>query len=86
MMLQSSISLVEIKNSLIYDFKSESELVKEIEKLSLNFTSKRERLNDYLTDRKMVSAYSCFYLLTNMPKLKACFEKLAFDFDKYNLA
>lgn len=75
-MTQSVVSLDRIKNSLIFKFKSESELMKQIEKLSLNFTQKREKLNEYLSDEKMVAAYSCFYLLTNLPKLKASFELL----------
>ena len=59
---------------LIYKFKSESDLVKAIEELSLKFTQKREQISDYLKDERLTSAYTAFYLTTNMPKLEAVFK------------
>ena len=82
-MKQSVISLSNIKEALLYDFSSEAELVKHIGRLSENFTSKRERLNEYLDNRKMVAAYSCFYLLTNLPKLESALKKINFCLEDY---
>ena len=59
---------------LIYKFKSEHDLVKAIEELSLKFTQKREQISDYLKDERLTSAYTAFYLTTNMPKLEAIFK------------
>ena len=59
---------------LIYKFKSESDLIKAIEELSLKFTQKREQISDYLKDERLTSAYTAFYLTTNMPKLEAVFK------------
>lgn len=59
---------------LLYQFKNEHELIKAIEELSLKFTQKRERLSDYLKDERLTSAYTAFYLTTNMPKLEAVFQ------------
>lgn len=59
---------------LLYEFKSEHDLLKAIEELSLKFTQKRERISDYLQDERLASAYTAFYLTTNIPKLKAVFE------------
>lgn len=56
---------------LLYEFKSETELVRSIEEISQKFTVKRERIEDYLNDARLVSAYAAFYLLTNIPKLEA---------------
>jgi ribosomal protein RSM22 (predicted rRNA methylase) len=56
---------------LIYEFKNERELVAAIEEISLKFTKERESISDYLQDPKLVSAYTAFYLLTNVPKLGA---------------
>lgn len=59
---------------LLYQFKSEHDLVKAIEELSLKFTQKREKIGDYLKDERLTSAYTAFYLTTNMPKLEAVFD------------
>jgi len=63
------ISLSAISPYLIYPFKSEHELVEAVLELSEKFTKKRERISDYLQDPKLISAYTAFYLLTNVPKL-----------------
>lgn len=71
--------LNELLPFLIHDFKSESDLIKAIEELSLKFTQKRERIGDYLQDPRLTSAYTAFYLTTNLPKLKAVFEWMPTD-------
>lgn len=64
-------NLSELSPYLLYSFKSEQELIKAIEELSLKFTQNRERIEDYLKDPRLVSAYAAFYLTTNIPKLEA---------------
>jgi len=59
---------------LLYKFKTEHDLIKAIEELSLKFTQKREHISDYLSDERLTSAYTAFYLTTNMPKLQAVFK------------
>lgn len=54
---------------LLYDFKSEADLLKAIEEISLKFTRERDKISDYLSDPRLVSAYTAFYLVTNLPKL-----------------
>lgn len=72
-----------IQQFLLYEFKSESELIKEINLLSENFTSNREEIEKYLKSEKSVSAYVCFYLLTNIPKLNKSFDLMKLDFSFY---
>lgn len=55
---------------LLYEFKSENDLVKAIEEISLKFTKERNKIGDYLKDPRLVSAYTAFYLLTNIPKME----------------
>lgn len=59
---------------LLYQFKSEHDLIKAIEELSSKFTQNRDKISDYLKDERLTSAYTAFYLTTNMPKLPAVFE------------
>lgn len=56
---------------LLHAFKSESDLVRAIEEISLKFTKERDFIGDYLQDPRLVSAYAAFYLSTNLPKLAA---------------
>ncbi len=63
--------LSDLLSHLLFDFKSESDLLRAIEEISLKFTKEREFISDYLKDPRLVSAYSAFYLTTNIPKLKA---------------
>lgn len=63
--------LAEILPHLLYQFPHESDLLKAIEELSRKFTTEREKIGDYLRDERLVSAYTAFYLLTNVPKLRA---------------
>jgi ribosomal protein RSM22 (predicted rRNA methylase) len=65
---------------LIYNFKNEHELIRAIEEISLKFTQKREDINDYLNDPRLVSAYAAFYLTTNVGKLKSVLNWLPVEF------
>lgn len=56
---------------LLYSFPSESDLVKAIGELSEAFTTDRSKIHRYLSDPRLVSAYTAFYLTTNLPKLRA---------------
>lgn len=69
-----NLSLKEILPHLIYTFRSEAELVKAIAEISNNFTKNRENISVYLNDPRLVSAYTAFYLLTNIPKLHEVFK------------
>ena len=62
-------NLSELQPYLIHQFKSESDLLKAIEEISIKFTKERNKIGDYLKDPRLVSAYTAFYLLTNIPKL-----------------
>ena len=64
-------NLDQIMPYLIYEFKSEHDLVRAIDEISEKFTTNRERIGDYLKDPRLVAAYTAFYLLTNIPKLEA---------------
>lgn len=70
------LTLSEILPYLIYDFKSEQDLIRAIDEVSTNFTKNRKDINDYLKDPRLVSAYTVFYLLTNIPKLQSVFHWL----------
>jgi ribosomal protein RSM22 (predicted rRNA methylase) len=70
------LTLSQLQNSLIYKFSSESDLTKAIEEVSQKFTFKRDQINDYLEDPRLVAAYACFYLTTNLPKLNEVLAKI----------
>ncbi|HXH30743.1 MAG TPA: small ribosomal subunit Rsm22 family protein [Bacteriovoracaceae bacterium] len=61
---------------LLHEFSSESDLVKAIEEVSEKFTSQRENISHYLSDKRLTSAYTAFYLTTNFPKLREVFRWL----------
>ena len=63
--------LAEILPHLLFEFPHESDLLKAIGEISRKFTTERESIGDYLKDERLVSAYTAFYLLTNVPKLRA---------------
>ncbi len=69
-----------IRPYLLYQFKSDHELIKAIEELSLKFTQERENITDYLSDKRLVSAYAAFYLTTNVPKFEAVLKWLPQEF------
>lgn len=64
-------NLSDLLPHLIFQFKSEVELIRSIEEISLKFTVNRNKISDYLNDPRLVSAYAAFYTLTNIPKLKS---------------
>ena len=64
-----SFTLSQISPFLLHEFKSEADLIRAIQEISEKFTTKRESIGDYLKDPRLVSAYTAFYLLTNVPKL-----------------
>ncbi len=64
-------NLSQLLPHLLHEFKSETDLVRAIEEISLKFTKERESISDYLNDPRLVSAYAAFYLTTNLPKLRA---------------
>lgn len=74
--------LSQLTPHLIYQFKSESELLKAIQKLRDNFTTSREKIGEYLKDEKLVSAYTAFYLTTNFPKFAEVLEKIELSQEK----
>jgi hypothetical protein len=67
-------NLSDVLPHLLYQFKSESELLLSIQEISQKFTTERARISDYLNDPRLVSAYTAFYLLTNFPKLQRVLE------------
>lgn len=62
--------LSELLPHLVYEFKSEADLIRAINEISLKFTKERDKIGDYLNDPRLVAAYTVFYLLTNIPKLE----------------
>lgn len=55
---------------LLYQFPNEQDLVKAIRELSEKFTTDRNNIRDYLSDERLTSAYTAFYLVTNVPKFE----------------
>lgn len=74
--------LAELLPHLIYAFPNESDLIKAIEELSRKFTTEREKIGDYLKDERLVSAYTAFYLMTNLPKLSSVMEWMPDEWKK----
>lgn len=66
--------LSDLTPHLIYQFNSEHELLAAIEEISQKFTVNRDKIGDYLKDPRLVSAYTAFYLSTNIPKLQEVFK------------
>lgn len=64
-------NLSQIRPFLIHQFSSETELLRAIDEVSTKFTRQRSNIADYLSDPRLVSAYTAFYLVTNIPKMKA---------------
>lgn len=74
---------MEIKDCLPYllhQFKSEQEVFEAIAEISAKFTTNRENISDYLHDEKLVSAYTLYYLLTNIPKFEGVLKWLPSEF------
>ena len=78
--------LADLTPHLIYKFKSESELVDAILKISERFNFARDKIDEYVLSEKHVAAYTCFYGATNIAKLKACMDKIGLkDFTECEL-
>jgi ribosomal protein RSM22 (predicted rRNA methylase) len=58
-----------LKNLLLNPNLSEVEIVRLLKSIHLNFTTKREDIGDYAKTEDLVSAYTMFYLPTNILKL-----------------
>lgn len=59
--------LNELSPHLLYQFSSESELHKEVQRLKLIFNDSRD-VGSYVLDEKLVAAYTSFYFLTYLNK------------------
>ena len=66
-----------LKSALLEPGISEHSIVKNLSLVSKGFTSDRKKITDYVMDRSMVSAYTLFYLPSNMPKLDFVFDMLS---------
>lgn len=64
-----------IENALVENL-GEPKLIKILNLISKGFTSEREKISNYVNDREYVSAYTSFYLPTNIPKLKFLLDQL----------
>ena len=62
-----------LKNSLLYSFKNEAELIKSINELTDLFNFKRNDLSQYVDNKRLVSAYVMYFLSTNYKKLERFF-------------
>lgn len=74
---------MEIKDCLpylLYQFKSEQEIFDSIQEISRKFTSERESISDYLHDDRLVSAYTLYFVLTNIPKFTGILKWLPSEF------
>lgn len=74
---------MEIKDCLPYllhQFKSEQDVFDAIAEISAKFTTNRENISDYLHDERLVSAYTLYYLLTNIPKFEGVLKWLPAEF------
>jgi hypothetical protein len=74
------LALAEITPHLLHQFASEADLVKAIGELSVAFTKDRGSIDRYLKDARLVSAYTAFYLTTNLPKLEGVLSWLTPEF------
>lgn len=78
------IDLKQIQEHLIYEFSSEQELVNTINEMAHKFTLERDKIGDYVMSDKHVSAYCCFYMSTNIPKLAEVFRYIGLDFKDFS--
>lgn len=77
------INLQNLMPHLLYQFKSEHELEKTIEKVGQIFNHMRENIESYANDEKMISAYVAYYLSTNIPKLSHVLDMVGIDLNDY---
>lgn len=69
--------LNELKKALLEPTISEQSIVKNLSLVSKGFTSDRNKITEYVMNREMVSAYTLFYLPSNIPKLNFIFDMLS---------
>ncbi len=74
--MKFEIPLHEIKNHLLVPDISEAQLIKAIGLISEGFTTRRDKIDRYVRDEALVSAYAYYYLPTNIPKFFFLFEEL----------
>ena len=60
-----------------YHFETEHDFISTIKELSVLFTVKREQIDVYVKSNKLVSAYTRYYMPTNMPKFSFIWEQLS---------
>lgn len=66
-----------LKGFLLEPPSSDQDLVKSLQQLKTNFTSSREQIAQYRESAKLVSAYTWFYLTTNIPKFSFVLDQLS---------
>ncbi|MBP9680999.1 MAG: hypothetical protein KBD76_06315 [Bacteriovorax sp.] len=71
-----SLTLEELIPHLLVSNMTVPEIVKLVSEMSLKFTKKREQISDYVFEHRHVSAYTSFYLPTNLPKMQFILSKL----------
>ncbi len=71
-------SLADVEELLIVPLK-DGERERLIGDLSTIFTTKRDKIDKYVSDKKLVSAYTLYFLLSNMKKLDFLFSELSHD-------
>ena len=78
------ISLSEIKDCLLYEFKDDHALGKSIEEVGKIFNHMRDHLSDYYDDEKLISAYVAYYFTTNIPKFEKAITMAGVDLSEYD--
>ncbi|MBP9673740.1 MAG: hypothetical protein KBD63_01475 [Bacteriovoracaceae bacterium] len=73
------LSLEELSKTIGYHFKSEFDLLQSIEELSQGFNF-RKNLETYTQEERLVSAYTLFYLSTNVPKFEHSLNFLSLEY------
>ena len=75
-MIGMQLSLEELKKILLVSPRSEIELLDNIKRLHQLFTTERQRIQDYADSLELVSAYTAFYLPTNIVKFDFLISKM----------
>ena len=71
-------SLVQLQHHALVPNLPEDRLVKLLKSLNETFTQSRS-LDNYILNRELISAYSCFYLPTNLPKYQFILAQLSVE-------
>lgn len=71
--------LKQIQDSLLSSQLTEPQIISILELISKGFTSNRSDIKKYVNDEDFVSAYTYFYLPTNIPKLEFLLNELSED-------